>query len=180
MYPKIIAKRSMVTFVTILLILTFFGVLKRGYERAEHLKKMNVKMEIIKKNTDQVKFQFLALQKELDSYKEQLKSIAIKRVRLTFYHPESRGINSDSDPSNTATMTRPIPGRTIAISKALVKLGWLGKKIYIENWGVFEASDRMGPSIEGCAIDICTPTKQLAMDLGVVNNVLATILLEED
>ena len=81
------------------------------------------------------------------------------KVRITFYAPSLKGINSDSNPKKTATMTKPIPGRTCAISRGLVKAGWLGSKIYIPEIGIRYASDIMGKSINGKVItkriDIC-------------------------
>ena len=87
-------------------------------------------------------------------------------VTVTFYHPESKGINSDSDHTNTATMTNPIVGRTVAISDELFLLGWLGNKIYIEGYGVFIAEDRMSKSIKGKCLDICVGSKKAAFRLG--------------
>jgi len=76
-------------------------------------------------------------------------------ARITFYHPGSGGINTDGDVNNTATMTKPIPGKTCAISTELVRMGWLSKKIYIEGYGVFEADDRMARGLTGKRIDLC-------------------------
>lgn len=97
-------------------------------------------------------------------------------VTISFYHPGSKGINSDSDHTNTATMTRPVVGRTIAISDELFNLGWLGNKIYIDGFGVFLAEDRMGPSIKGKCIDICVNSKKRAFQLGKKHNVIAVRL----
>ncbi|MEA3295539.1 MAG: 3D domain-containing protein [Patescibacteria group bacterium] len=97
-------------------------------------------------------------------------------VNLSFYHPESKGINSDIDPNNTATMTKPTVGRTIAISKELFDLGWLGNKIYIDGFGVFIAEDRMSSGIKGKCIDICVDSKEKAFQLGKKYNVLAVML----
>lgn len=94
-------------------------------------------------------------------------------VTVSFYHPESRGINSDSDHTNTATMTKPVVGRTIAISDELFNLGWLGNKIYIDGFGVFLAEDRMGESIKGKCIDICVSSKKRAFQLGKKYDIVA-------
>ena len=94
-------------------------------------------------------------------------------VTISFYHPPSKGINSDSDPTNTATMTRPIVGRTVAISNDLFKAGWLGWKIYIEGFGVFICEDRMGSKVEGKQIDICVSSEKKAFKLGKKYNVIA-------
>ena len=164
----------------LILLLVIFNILNIIWDSTPDLIIEQRKKSLeIQKEIKRLDKQYLQLRSEYEKLKKRIDSYAIKRVRITFYHPPSGGINSDSDPNHTATMTRPIPGKTVAISSKLVKLGWLGKKIYIENWGVFYATDRMGPSIEGYAIDICAPTKKLAIDLGVIENVLATILLED-
>lgn len=102
-------------------------------------------------------------------------------VKVSFYHPASRGINSDSDPTNTATMRRPTVGRTIAISDELFNDGWLGFKIYIDRHGVFVAEDRMGVDengnpIKGKQIDICVSSEAEAFRLGIRHNVVAVKL----
>lgn len=97
-------------------------------------------------------------------------------VTLSAYHPKSRGINSDRDPSRTAIMKRPVPGYTLAISNELFDLGWLGKKIYIDGWGVGQATDRMGNSIKGKQIDICAPSLKLAKHFGIKKDVQAVVL----
>ena len=97
-------------------------------------------------------------------------------VTLSAYHPKSRGINSDRDPSRTAIMKRPVPGYTLAISDELFDLGWLGKKIYINGWGVGKATDRMKNSVKGKQIDICAPSLTLAKNFGIKTNVQAVVL----
>ncbi len=89
-----------------------------------------------------------------------------KDVTVTFYHPDSKGINSDSDPSKTATMTEPVAGRTVAISSELIEAGWLGSKIYIEGIGVFKAEDRMNTKLKGLRIDICVTSYKEAIKRG--------------
>ncbi|MBW2569710.1 MAG: hypothetical protein JRE47_10170 [Deltaproteobacteria bacterium] len=115
---------------------------------------------------------------------KQIKTIAMleeklnrtQLVKISFYHPASRGINSDSDHTNTATMTRPIAGYTIAISDELFYDGWLGCKVYINGFGVFHAKDRMDKSVTGKQIDICAPSKKIADRLGVKYDVIAVKL----
>lgn len=109
----------------------------------------------------------------------QLSQIQISRtqiVKISFYHPQSRGINSDSDHTKTATMTKPIVGRTIAISDELFDAGWLGSKIYINGFGIFRAEDRMSSKISGKQIDICTASQKRAMKLGIKHNIVAVKL----
>ena len=94
-------------------------------------------------------------------------------VTVSFYHPASRGINSDNDPTNTAIMVTPTVGRTVAISNELFLLGWLGNKIYIEGYGIFYAEDRMSKSIKGKCLDICVGSKKIAFRQGKKLEVIA-------
>ena len=95
----------------------------------------------------------------------------ITTVTVTFYCPPAKGINSDSDHTKTATMTKPISGYTIAISKSLFEKGWLGCKVYVEGLGVFKIEDRMSKSIKGDCIDICIGTHKEAMKKGKLRNI---------
>lgn len=97
-------------------------------------------------------------------------------VKVSFYHPSSRGINSDSDHTKTATMTKPVVGRTVAISRKLFNDGWFGRKIYIKKIGVFWADDLMSPSIQGKQIDICVGSRKQAIKLGIKPGVVAVRL----
>jgi len=101
-----------------------------------------------------------------------------QKVTVTAYHPNSKGINSDRNPARTATMKRPIAGYTLAISDELFRLGWLGKKIYIDGWGVGRATDRMSASVKGKHIDICFPSLKIARTFGIKKGVLAVLLLQ--
>jgi len=112
---------------------------------------------------------------ELKTIKNKMESIK-QKVVLTAYHPPSKGINADSDHQRTAIMKRPKPGYTLAISKELVHLGWLGRKIYIEGWGVGLASDRMSSNLKGKRIDVCLGSLKEAKKFGKKNNILAIVL----
>ena len=101
-----------------------------------------------------------------------------QKVTVTAYHPNSKGINSDQNPARTATMKRPIAGYTLAISDELFRLGWLGKKIYIDGWGVGRATDRMSTSVKGKHIDICFPNLKTAKKFGIKRGILAVLLLQ--
>ena len=124
----------------------------------------------------------LQIYTQLDSMYEEVKTLReiiqsdYQVITVTSYHPKSKGINSDGDPNRTALMKRPIPGYTLAISTELVELGWLGKKIYINGWGVGHATDRMGRSIKGKHIDICAPSLKVAKRFGVKKDVLSIVL----
>ncbi len=98
------------------------------------------------------------------------------RVKITGYHPNSMGINSDSNPSMTATMTPHKAGRTCAISTELVEAGWLGKEIYIEGYGMMIANDRLAKGIRGRQIDLCKGSLKDALAVGSNYNVLSTLV----
>jgi len=115
------------------------------------------------------------LQTEVDNLKQQIKTNH-EKVIISAYHPKSKGINSDNTPDSTATMVKPISGWTLALSSELIEQGWLGKKIYIDGWGVGKATDRMHTKIKGKRIDICHPTLASAKKFGVKDDVLAIVL----
>ena len=119
--------------------------------------------------------QLVSMQEEVKTLREIIQS-DYQIVTVTAYHPNSRGINSDAHPNKTALMRKPISGYTLAVSTELVELGWLGKKIYIDGWGVGRATDRMGRSVKGKRIDICAPSLKRAKKFGVKKDVLSIVL----
>lgn len=107
----------------------------------------------------------------------------VQKVKITFYAPEIKKINSDSNHRKTATMETPVAGWTIAISRDLVAIGWLGKRIYIRGIGIRMANDIMGKSVNGKIItnqiDVCCGSKdvyKLAKKLGKNTDILATLI----
>jgi 3D (Asp-Asp-Asp) domain-containing protein len=135
-------------------------------ERIEDLESKNVMLVEAARLSE--KFSFILMEKA--------KKKSVFRVKVTGYHPDSGGINSDSDSKMTATMTSPKAGRTCAISTELVKAGWLGKEIYVEGFGMVVANDRLAKGIKGKQIDLCKGSYSEAMTVGVNENVLATIV----
>lgn len=125
-----------------------------------------------------IRIQLNSIILQLDEIKTILQSDC-QEVTVSAYHPKSRGINSDKDWKHTALMKKPIAGYTCAISDELFKLGWLGKKIYIDGIGVFKvrkAMDRMDKSVKGKQIDICAPSLKYAKNFGIKRNVIAVVL----
>ena len=129
----------------------------------------------VQKTNLQIYTQLNSMYEEVKALRETIQS-DYQVITVTAYHPKSKGINSDKNPNRTALMKRPIPGYTLAISTELVELGWLGKKIYINGWGVGQATDRMGNSIKGKQIDICAPSLKLAKYFGIKKGIQAVIL----
>lgn len=66
------------------------------------------------------------------------KVVAIK-ARVSAYTASRR--ETDADPGRTATMERPIPGWTCAVSRDLAH--WLGGRVWIEGVGVRKVNDLM-------------------------------------
>jgi 3D (Asp-Asp-Asp) domain-containing protein len=113
---------------------------------------------------------------DLETQLSQMQLSQTQIVKISFYHPHSRGINSDKNPNRTATMTKPVVGRTVAISDELFNAGWLGSKIYVNGLGIFKAEDRMSSSISGKQIDVCVASRRRAINLGIKKNVIAVKL----
>lgn len=129
---------------------------------------------------DDLKTKIEYLSSQTNAVKSYLRQTSIKKntalVTVSFYHPKSGGINSDTNPDQTALMNEPIAGYTAAISTALVRKGWLGKKIYIEGLGVFLCHDRMSSRLIGERIDICVGSKKEALENGIQKNVFVSVI----
>ena len=138
----------------------------------------SLKETISELNEDIIEVNSRLKQSELfsESLLEKLVKKGSIRAKITMYHPPSGGINSDLDPTMTATMTKPIAGKTCAISTKMVEEGWFGKEIYIEGLGIFIANDRLNKDIGGYQIDVCASTKKEALKFGVREKVLTTII----
>jgi len=111
---------------------------------------------------------------------EELKPTRIQTVTITAYHPPSMGINSDSDHKHTATMTKPKPGKTAAISRDLIPYGWMWREFYAPGIGRWKIESVMGKEFRGKPItkhiDLCFPTKKLADKFGIKRDVVVTML----
>jgi 3D (Asp-Asp-Asp) domain-containing protein len=91
-----------------------------------------------------------------------------REVTVTQYHYQK--------PSPTAILEKPVAGWTAAVSRELVHLGWMGRRIYLEGLGVFKVNDVMAESVEGCHVDIYAGSKDKAMKFGKRQSVAATVL----
>lgn len=115
------------------------------------------------------------LKNDIESLEGGASSFWFYRVKLTYYAPSKRGINSDGNPKVTATGGKPIPGRTIAVSRDLKHL--LHKKVFVPGKGIFYANDLMarrnpytGKPIKK-QIDICVRRVKDIPKQGVFKNV---------
>jgi 3D (Asp-Asp-Asp) domain-containing protein len=84
------------------------------------------------------------------------------KVKATAYSLDRRQCNDDL--KNTATMSKPTPGWTVAVSRDLQHL--LGETVYIEGYGIRKIEDLMNPRFTK-KIDLLMPDKQSALDFGV-------------
>ena len=93
------------------------------------------------------------------------------RLRLTAYTARPQECNDDVD--NTAIMQTPVSGWTVAVSRDL--RGWLGKRVYIEGFGVRLVNDLMNARYTN-AIDVLVADVPTAKRIGVRKNVLVTLV----
>jgi 3D (Asp-Asp-Asp) domain-containing protein len=92
-------------------------------------------------------------------------------LRLSAYTARKEECNDDIE--NTAIMQRPKAGWTVAVSRDL--RGWLGKRVYVEGFGVRMVSDLMNPR-HAKSIDILVPEASEAMEIGIRENVFVTLI----
>lgn len=95
----------------------------------------------------------------------------VRRVTVTAY-TASRD-ECDEDPGNTAIMTKPVVGWTVAVSRDLLEEGWtFGRKVWIDGVGVREISDVMNEKWSG-RIDVLVGKKKDAKRFGRREGVVA-------
>ncbi len=152
------------------MIITMLPMLWYSNNRITHQQLVILSLE---KNISQYHQLNIDMKKDNERLKKELNDKNAARVTLSFYHPKSKGINSDSDPSTTATMQKVVIGQTAAISNQLVSEGWLYKEIYIKGYGVFRADDKMGHTVKGRHIDIAVASLDEAYRKGKHQNILA-------
>ncbi|WP_051822472.1 3D domain-containing protein [Desulfonatronum thiodismutans] len=103
----------------------------------------------------------------LDRYRE----ANTHRLRLTAYTARPEETNEDVE--NTAIMQTPRPGWTVAVSQDL--RGWLGKRVYVEGFGVRFVGDLMNPRYSK-SIDVLVADVEEARDIGVILDVFVTLI----
>lgn len=125
----------------------------------------NGRIAQLEQEKDQIDAEYVAQLENLIREKEALKEVVVKskviKTGVSAY-TASRG-ETDGDPSKTATMSKPIPGRTCAVSRDLKHL--LGKRIYVDGVGVREVNDLM-PKRFIKSVDLCVVSKSQALDFG--------------
>ena len=98
-------------------------------------------------------------------------------VMLSAYTPSAD--ETDETPNQTATMEKPIPGETCAVSRDLKHL--LGKTIHIKRSGTFKecgfyrVNDLMNARYTD-AVDVCVADKETAFAIGRLYDIEITII----
>jgi len=110
--------------------------------------------------------------KDISSLTDMMEIRDITNATVTAYTPSKE--ECDNDPEITASMRKVKPG-TVAVSHDLFKSGWVfGKKIYIENLGIFEINDLMNRRWNK-RIDIVMFDKKQARKFGKKNKAAALL-----
>lgn len=125
--------------------------------------------ENVRQDRELVKAQreILILKALLNSYRK----ANTHHLRLTAYTARPEECNDDVE--NTAIMQSPIPEWTVAVSRDL--RGWLGKRIYIEGFGVRLVSDLMNARYTK-SIDLLVADLDEARRIGVKADVFVTLI----
>lgn len=89
----------------------------------------------------------------------------LRPLHVTVTHYTASADETDSDPDITAILERPRVGRTVAVSRDLKHL--LGKKIYLEGYGIRWVNDLMAKGAK-MRVDVLVGTKKGARLSGVV------------
>ena len=106
----------------------------------------------------------LDLQEDNRKLVETLDRFDIDLFEVTGYSPfdDRNGLNSDGNPTSTATGTYPTEGRTIAVEPRVIPYG---SKVWIDGHGWRVAEDT-GGMIKGNSIDVMVDSFDVAMDIG--------------
>lgn len=98
--------------------------------------------------------------------------IVAKKLTVTAYSATKK--ECDSDPKITASMSKVKPG-TIAVSRDLFEQGWVfGKKVYIENHGIYTINDLMNKK-HSERIDVFIGHKKKANSFGKKELIVALL-----
>lgn len=103
----------------------------------------------------------------LDRYREANTHL----LRLSAYTARPEETNEDVE--NTAIMQKPRPGWTVAVSHDL--RGWLGKRVYVEGFGVRFVGDLMSSRFTR-SIDVLVADVDEALAIGVIQDVFVTLI----
>lgn len=109
--------------------------------------------------------QLLTIQRELRDVQQVVDEVyAARKFKLSATAYSGSPDETDSDPDKTALMTKPIDGRTVAVSRDLMH--WLGHKVYVKGKGVFVVEDLMNARFTK-KMDFFCGTKKEAIRFGL-------------
>jgi 3D (Asp-Asp-Asp) domain-containing protein len=139
--------------------------LRTGYE--DQIQNLQFQTEGEIQHLTEVNKQLLAQNKSLIEQLDSVHTVEDKllKYRITLSHYTASVDETDSNPQETATGTKPVVGRTLAVSRDLFKY-LRGKKVWIEGLGVFTVEDTMNPRFTNKG-DLLVRTKTEAKKLGV-------------
>ena len=123
----------------------------------EELDEIQRQQELRQDFTRNLLFRIDSMRKELNELEDFLEQWEVLSVEATAY---SHGCGNGD--GYTATMTRPVEGRTIAVDPDIIPLG---SEVYVEGWGWMIAEDT-GGAIKGEIIDIFVDDVRDAWDWG--------------
>ncbi len=131
------------------------------YEYIEEVRTLVSVNAVIRERLDE-------LQKDYDNF---INTYCYHSVNITAYTTSKDETNHDS--GHTATMEKPVVGKTVAVSRDLIHL--LGKWVYIEGTGVRYVGDLMNERWEK-RIDILVGSKKDAYKFGKKENIKMVVL----
>ncbi|MFA7195766.1 MAG: hypothetical protein WC210_08635 [Candidatus Neomarinimicrobiota bacterium] len=102
-------------------------------------------------------------QKDTAQQVYQVINMPVTSIEATVTAYTNRVKETNHDPEHTATMSKPVPGLTCAVSRDL--LHWLGGRIYIEGYGVWQVDDLMNARYER-SIDLYMGDVKAAKEFG--------------
>ena len=113
----------------------------------------------------------LKLRAENKLLMRKLEALTVHKVTVTFYTLSKS--ECDSTPYINALGKQPVIGRDVAVSRDLIYV--LGKRVYIEGFGVRKVTDLMNPRFKN-RVDILVSSKKQARRLGKIKNVKLIVL----
>lgn len=141
------------------------NALRTSYE--EHIRNLQNQTESEIQRLTKSNEQLLAQNKQLIEQLDSVHTVEDKLLKynITLSHYTASVDETDSTPQQTATGTRPVVGRTLAVSRDLFKY-LRGRRVYIEGLSVFTIEDTMNPRFTNKG-DLLVRTKSEAKKLGV-------------
>lgn len=138
--------------------------LRNGFEN--EIQKLQTQSESEIQRLTNLSNELLAQNKKLIEQLDSVHTVDDKLVkyRITLSHYTASVDETDSNPQETATGTKPVVGRTLAVSRDLFKY-LRGKKVWIEGLGVFTVEDTMNARYTNQG-DLLVRTKYEAKKLG--------------